>query len=424
MKNIKEILALEKEYLIPSYSRADIAFVRGEGCRLWDTEGKSYLDFFTGIAVTSLGHCHPVVLRALQVQAKTLWHTSNLYIIKSQIEVAKKLSNLSNHGKVFFCNSGTEANEAAIKLARLYGKKIGQNKHTILSLENSFHGRTLGSLTATGQKKYREGFEPLVPSFKYVKVNDIDDLVYKADESVCAMIIEMIQGEGGINILSSNFVKKIFELAAEKQFLVIVDEVQTGLCKTGKFFAYQHFGVKPDIITLAKSLGNGFPVGAMIAKKDLSDLFSAGKHASTFGGNFLAMAVADAVLEVMISQKLDVEVRKKGKIFEDKLLKLKKKFSEFILEIRGLGFLRGIKLTDKLQASDVVTLCRKKGLICGTAGGNVIRLVPPLIVTEEEIDEAVSILDAVFTDILSEDKPLLGKMLSQQTNQTKKKRKN
>ncbi len=396
--NTQELLLNEKKYVMNTYSRADVEFVKGDGCWLYDSKGKKYLDFLAGIAVCSLGHADKNLNRVLSGQATKLWHTSNLFHIAPQIELAKKLGELTGGYKSFFCNSGAEANEGAIKLARLYGKTFNKGKTLILSLDNSFHGRTLATITATGQKKYQAGLEPLPSQFKYVKPNNIADLRKKVTPHVCAIMLEFLQGEGGVNLLEKSFVDEVFKLAKQHSFLVIADEVQAGLCRTGKFFAFQNFGVKPDVFTLAKSLGNGFPIGALIAKPQVADLFKPGKHASTFGGNFLASSVANAVLDTMRKKKLDSHAAKMGLYFSKKLEKLKTLFPDIVLQVKGKGLMVGLALSKKIEASSIVKKAREKGLIMGTAGENILRFVPPLIIGTKEIDKATGILTSIFTE--------------------------
>lgn len=394
----EQLVKTGTKHLMNTYNRADIAFVRGEGCWLYDNDGKRYLDFLAGIAVCSLGHAHKELNAVLNSQASKLWHTSNVFHIEPQIMLAEQLAQVTGGYKSFFCNSGAEANEGAFKLARLYGKTISKKKSVILSLDSSFHGRTLAAITATGQKKYQEGLDPLPTHFKHVKPNDIADLKRKANADVCAVIVEFLQGEGGINLLDKSFVDELFALAKKHKFLVIADEVQSGLCRTGKFFAFQHFNVKPDIFSLAKSLGNGFPIGAILAKPEVADLFKPGKHASTFGGNFLATAVAGKVLEIMRKKRLDKQSEQMGSFFAKRLGLLKSEFPGLVLKVKGKGLMVGLELSEKIKATDVVKAARSKGLIIGTAGENVLRFVPPLIVGKTEITKAVEILDEIFSD--------------------------
>jgi len=395
---LDDLKKLEKKYVVPTYSRIPVSFVKGNGVYLYDSKGNKYLDFFSGIAVNSLGYNNPFIQQALAKQSSKIWHTSNLYYIEPQILLAEKLSKLSNKGKVFFANSGAEANEAAIKLARLYGKTIDKKKTKILSLENSFHGRTLATITATGQKKYQKGFEPLPSGFQYVKINNVQDLKKKMSHETAAIFLEFLQGEGGINLLDTEFVNTIIDLAKKYKILIIADEVQSGLCRTGKWFAFKHFKIIPDIITSAKALGNGFPIGAMIAKKEISQLFSFGTHASTFGGNFLATAVANAVIDYMKTHKMDNYVATMGRYFIKKLNNLKKQFPNTILKVKGKGLMLGLQISPKIPVGKIIEKAREKGLLIGPAGNNVLRFLPPLIIEESHIDKAINLLSAILTE--------------------------
>jgi acetylornithine/N-succinyldiaminopimelate aminotransferase len=393
---LEQLIELEKKYVVPSYKRSRVSFVKGEGSWLTDSRGKKYLDLFAGIAVCSLGHANKTLNRALSSQSGKLWHTSNLFYIEPQMVLAEKLSKLSNGGKVFFSNSGAEANEAAIKLSRLFAHNKTGNRTAILSLEQSFHGRTLATVTATGQTKYQKGFDPLPKGFAYVKFNDVRDLVRKAGRNVCAIMLEFIQGEGGLNTLKPEFVAKVKELAKKYGFLVIADEVQAGLCRTGKFFAWQHYDIVPDIITLAKALGNGMPIGAMIARSDVADHFTAGRHASTFGGNFLSTAVANAVIDIMKSQKIDKAAAKKGVYFRKILEGIRKDFPQIIEGVKGLGLMAGLALRPGYTAGPFVVKAMELGLVIGQAGDNVLRFVPPLTISEKELSVAGALLRKIL----------------------------
>ncbi len=387
-----ELLKDAENYLMPNYSRFNIFFERGEGVYLYDTEGKKYLDMLAGIAVNTLGYNHPKLTKAICEQAKNIIHISNLFQIKPQIEVAKILSENSLNGKVFFCNSGAEANEAAIKLARKYFYSKGLNKYEFISFKNSFHGRTLATLTATGQPKYQEGFKPLPEGFKYAELNDINSVKELITDKTAGIILEIIQGEGGINPVEDKFLRELYQLAREKDILLIVDEVQTGIGRTGKLFAYQYFDIEPDIITLAKGLGGGVPIGAVIAKKDIANTFTAGSHGSTFGGNYLATISAKSVLEEILKDGFLEEVREKGEF-------LKKLLSELGFKPRGLGLMIGITIPENIKAIDVMKLCLDEGLIVGVAGNNSLRFTPPLIIGKDEIKEGIQILKKVLTKL-------------------------
>lgn len=397
--NLSELKKKATKYLMPNYGpRTDISFVRGKGIYLFDSKGRKYLDFLSGLSVNSLGHCPSGPVKSLKRQAKRLWHTSNLYHIEPQVQLAEKIIKLTFPGKVFFCNSGAEANESAFKLARLYGKTKKVPATEILYLKNSFHGRTLAALTATGQNKYKKGFEPLPSGFRQVLPNNIADLKKKAGPKTCAIIFECLQAEGGLNILDKNFVKAIMTLAKKYKFLTIVDEVQTGFGRTGSAFSYEHFGIKPDMITLAKALGNGFPIGALVASSKIADTLTVGTHASTFGGNFLSSSVGLAVLNEMENKKLFSHVKKTGKYLHSALKDLKKKFPNIISEIRGQGFLVGLRMK-KISPVRIISACRDLNLIIGSAGADVVRLSLPLITTQAQINQGLQIISKVLDEI-------------------------
>ncbi|AHF05946.1 acetylornithine transaminase [Desulfitobacterium metallireducens] len=380
-----------------TYGRLPMALVKGEGSWVWDIEGNKYLDFVSGIAVNSLGHNHPAVVQAIQKQAEEILHTSNIYWIPNQIALAKLLVDHSFADKVFFCNSGAEANEAALKLARKYAKlHFGPEKYEIISLKNSFHGRTLATLTATGQTKYQAGYEPLPEGFLYAELNNIDDITEKMSDKTAAVILEPIQGEGGIIPAESGFLQAVRKLCDEKGALLIFDEVQTGVGRTGKLFAHEWSGVLPDIMTIAKALGGGVPIGAMLAKDSVAEAFKPGDHASTFGGNPLATAAGCAVLNVMLEEEFFKEVQERAEYLKGELQKLADKYQTGEA-VRGKGFLLGWPLS-KL-GPEIVNACREKGLLINFAGGKALRFVPPLNVSIEEIDDAVTMLDEVFASM-------------------------
>jgi acetylornithine/N-succinyldiaminopimelate aminotransferase len=389
----KEVVVNYEKYVVGSYTRTGLVFIEGKGSYLWDSEGKKYLDFFPGWAVSGLGHCHPMVVQAIKEQAGKLIHIANNHYHPWQGALAKRLSELSFGGKVFFCNSGAEANESAIKLARLYGRNTG--RYGIISMENSFHGRTLATVTMTGQPKYSKPFEPLPPGFSYVPFNDFDALKKTVGAQTVAVIIEPVQGEGGINVADREYLKKVKELCKKNDLLLIFDEVQTGFGRTGNLFAYQHFGVVPDIMTLAKTLGGGFPIGAMIAEKEIADLMVPGTHASTFGGSPLACAACLAVLDAIEKEKLIDNVAKQGGYLKNRLVELKDKYSA-VKKIKGLGVMLAIEL-DR-EGAGLVEICTKKGLLINCTHGNVIRIMPSVAVTVQEIDEGIAILDAAISE--------------------------
>ena len=382
--HIDNTIGLANKYMFETYSRFPITIVRGEGCRLWDEEGNEYLDFVGGIAVCALGHSSPIVAQALQEQSKRLVHVSNLYYTRPQTELARLLVENSFADRVFFCNSGAEANEAAIKLARRYAnEKFGPQRHVVISMENSFHGRTMATLSATGQKKIQVGYDPLLEGFKFVPFNDLISLDEAVDDSVCAVMLEPIQGEGGIVCPDSNYLKGVKELCQDRELLLIFDEVQVGMGRTGRLFAHEHYGVTPDIMTLAKALGNGLPIGAMLAKEALSGAFGPGSHATTFGGTPLVTAVSHAVLKSLVKDGWIDHCRVTGNYFRNKLEDLVRKY-EFVKEVRGLGLILGVVM-DRPGAS-IVEECLRKGFLINCVQDNVLRFLPPLIVNREEID--------------------------------------
>jgi acetylornithine/N-succinyldiaminopimelate aminotransferase len=377
-----------------TYKRFPIVITKGKGCSLWDAEGKKYIDFVSGIAVCNLGHAHPRVSEALSKQADILLHVSNLYYTEPQIELASLLTENSFADRVFFCNSGAEANEAAIKLARKYFKDKGESeRYRIITMEKSFHGRTMATLSATGQDKIREGFEPILEGFDYIPFNDIDAMQKSINSSTCAVLLEPIQGEGGVRCPDPDYLKAVRRLCDEKRVLLIFDEIQTGMGRTGKFFAYEHFGIEPDIMTLAKALANGLPIGAMLATEEVAQAFGPGAHASTFGGTPIITAASIQVVKVLLEEKLFHHCAKIGAYFKERLQDLKAKH-ESIVDVRGMGLLLGIKL--KIDGDTIVNSCMEKGFLINCIQGNILRFIPPLIVEKEEIDALVVCLDEVL----------------------------
>lgn len=396
--NTEQIIALGKENVMNTYGRLPMALVKGSGSWVWDNEGKKYLDFVTGLAVTSLGHSHPEIVEAIREQAGEMLHSSNLYWIPNQVKLAKLLTDHSFADKVFFCNSGAEANEGAIKLARKYAKQnYGQDKYKIVTLQNSFHGRTLATLTATGQTKYQKGFEPLPPGFSYIEINNPAELEGAIDRNTAAVIIEPIQGEGGVYPVSQEYIQMVREISQQYGALLIFDEVQCGVGRTGKLFAHEWFGVKPDIVTLAKALGNGVPIGAVLAADKVAGSFHPGDHASTFGGNHLATAAGCKVLEIMTREGFLNEVQVKGEYFKDKLQELTQVHA-LQGQVRGKGMMLGLPLEEK--GPEIVEFCCGKGLLINCVGGKTLRFLPPLTVTTAEIDQAIEILELAFKSIL------------------------
>ncbi|KJS17884.1 MAG: acetylornithine aminotransferase [Peptococcaceae bacterium BRH_c4b] len=395
--NTKEIIAMTSAYVMHTYGRIPLALVRGEGARVWDAEGREYLDFVGGLAVCSLGHCHPAVTQAIAAQARTLMHVSNLYHIEPQARLAKVLVENSCAGKVFFCNSGAEANEAAIKLARKYAKKnLGPDKYEIITALKSFHGRTLATITATGQTKYQQGFEPLPQGFKYVPFNDLNALKEAVGPHTCAVMLEPVQGEGGVYEVTPEYLTGVKEICRQQGLLLIYDEVQCGLGRTGKFLAYQHYGVEPDIFTLAKALGGGFPIGAMLARENAASAFSPGDHASTFGGNPLACAAGLAAMDQMLNRGVVDNAARVGEYFKNKLALLSGRY-KFISEVRGRGLLLGVELS--VDGREAVVRCQDRGLLINCVNNNVLRFIPPLIITEKDVDAALEILTGVLDEI-------------------------
>lgn len=391
--NTEQIAKLDGKCIINTYGERPLLIARGRGMRVWDGEGKEYLDFFSGIGVNILGHCHQNIISAIKKQSEEFIHISNLYYNEPQVRLAELLTERFD-GKCFFANSGAEANEAAIKLVRKYHKEAGHSgRYKIITMENSFHGRTLAALAATGQRKHHNGFDPLPSGFKYVPFNDIDAVSQAIDEEVAAVIIEPIQGEGGDNVAADDYLHFLRRLCDKKEIVLIFDEVQCGLGRTGEFFAYEHAGIVPDILTLAKPLGGGLPLGAMLARDKFAGAFSPGNHASTFGGNPVACAAGIAVIETIMEENLLENAAVMGDYLFRKLNLLKEE-NPFIAEIRGRGLMIGMELT--LGGAEIVSQCLENGLLINCTAGNFVRFLPALIVTRDEIDEAVSILSSIF----------------------------
>lgn len=387
----QETIDLFDKYVIANYRRLPRVIVKGEGCYLSDADGNKILDMFPGWAVSGIGHCHPKVVEAIRKQAGELLHIDNTFYSEPQGKLAKMLSDLAFGGKCFFCNSGAEANEAAMKLARLH---TPPEKYKFITAEGSFHGRTFATVTATAQPKYHEGFLPLLPGFVYVPFNDAAALESAFSNEVAAVMVEPIQGEGGINIATAEYLQVIRRLCDEKGALMILDEVQTGMGRTGKWFAYQHFDVEPDIITLAKALGGGVAIGAMMAKEEIAATLTPGKHASTFGGNCLACAAGIAVIEAIEEDGLLKKAAEMGQYAKEKLQQLKQKYS-IIDSVRGIGLMIGVQLTG--PGSKIVDRCLERGLRINCTNETVLRLMPPMIVTKSQLDEAIGILDSVLS---------------------------
>ena len=392
----KKLIDESKKYLMNTYNRFPVVLRKGRGMKVWSSDGKEYLDFVGGIAVNCLGHCHPRVVIALQKQAQRLLHVSNLYHIEQQINLGRLLVEHSFADKVFFCNSGAEAIEGAIKLSRKYAKDhFPHSKYEVITAHGSFHGRTFGALSATGQEKFKEGFEPMLPGFKHVPFNDIEALRQNITDHTCAVLLEPIQGEGGIRMPSADYLKQVREICDEYKLLLVLDEIQTGMGRTGRLFAYEHFNIKPDIITLAKGLGGGVAIGAVLATDAVASSFQPGTHASTFGGNPLACAAAEATIATLLEDGFILNsCGTMGKYFMNKLEKLKKDFPSSIIDVRGMGLLIGMELTQ--AGAPVVDACAKRGILINCTSGNVLRFTPPLIVVEKEIDHLVDVLEDIF----------------------------
>ncbi len=388
------LMALSEKVVARTYARYPIVLVKGKGTRVWDVEGKEYLDFVSGLAVCNLGHCHPKVVKAIQDQAETLIHVSNFYYIEPQIRLASLLCQHSFADKVFFCNSGAEANEGAMKLARKYAKEKREgDRYEIITMERSFHGRTFATLTATAQKKFHKGYAPLMPGFKYVPFDDPQAVKAAIDSKTCAVMVEPIQGEGGVNCPSEGYLKALREICDEKGILLIFDEVQVGMGRTGKLFAYENWGVKPNILTLAKSLAGGVPIGALLIAKEITEGFQPGDHASTFGGNPLATAAGVAAVTAILEEGLLENCQKTGDYFRARLEGLRTKFS-FIQQVRGKGLILGMEL--RREGGSIVKEMMKKGILINCTMDNVLRFLPPLIVTKEEVDQVIGALEEVF----------------------------
>lgn len=383
-------LSLCREHLAPTYSQYPVAFVRGYGARLWDADGREYVDFASGIATVSLGHCHPRLVEALKEQAESLWHVSNLYLIPWEIELAKLLNESSFSSKVFFCNSGAEANEAAVKFARLWGKKHKNGAYKVITALDSFHGRTLAMVSATGQEKVKKGFEPLPEGFVHVPFNDLSAVREALDDDVVAVMVEPIQGEGGIVEPASGYLEGLRRICDENGLLLIFDEVQTGVGRCGELFAYMLYGVEPDILTTAKGLGSGFPIGAALLNDKVASAVEPGSHASTFGGNPLATRVGYEVLRVILEDGVLDNVRASS----DAIFSFfRENAFSVVEEVRGKGLLIGVKL--RVDNREFVQKALEKGLLLVPAGGNVVRLLPPLNIDDETLSRGLSLFKEV-----------------------------
>ncbi|MDN9009125.1 aspartate aminotransferase family protein [Brevibacillus laterosporus] len=385
----------EKMHVMNTYARWDVTIVKGSGTTVWDHTGKAYLDCTSGIGVTSLGHCPPAVSAKLHQQLDTLWHSSNLTQHPLQEGLGKKLTELSGLDQVFFCNSGAEANEAAIKIARRYAQKTkNEDRFEIITFEQSFHGRTLATLTATGQQKVKEGFNPLPAGFITVPYGDVEAVKKVTTSQTCAVLLELVQGEGGVHPASTEFVTKLYEWCKSNDILLMIDEVQTGIGRTGEWFSYQHYGIVPDVITLAKGLGSGFPIGAMLATEAVAAVFSPGSHGTTFGGNQLAATAGMATLLEMEQQDILSHVKAMSEYLLDALKDITKQYPDQIKGVRGLGLMVGLEMTG--EVSGYLKAAQQKGVLLLQAGPNVIRLLPALIIQKSEIDQLVLVLKEIL----------------------------
>jgi predicted acetylornithine/succinylornithine family transaminase len=391
----QEWIDLSDRYIMSTYKRHPLVLTRGLGVHVWDSEGRCYLDLVGGIAVCALGHAHPKVVTAIKEQVEILSHVSNLYHIVPQILLARLLVENSPFDKAFFCNSGAEANEAAIKLARKYGSEQMGGRYELITMQDSFHGRTLATVTATAQERFHAGFEPLPAGFRYVPYNDLPALEAAVTEKTCGVLVEPIQGESGVVIPDPGYLPGIRRICDEKGLLMIADEVQTGIGRTGTLFACEQTEVVPDMITLAKALGNGFPIGALLAKGKIAAAFVPGSHGSTFGGNPLACAAALATLETILDEGILENCRKVGEYFLARLGELKKKHPR-IREVRGQGLILAAELT--VAGAEFVQKCMEQGLLINCTNGNVLRFVPPLILTRQDVERAIGILDGVLEE--------------------------
>lgn len=395
--NSQEWMEKADKYIVRNYGRYPIVAARGKGCRLWDADGREYLDFLAGIAVNNLGHCHPRVVEALRKQAGEMIHCSNLYHIPRQIELAELLCENSFADKAFFCNSGAEANEAAIKLARKYSReKYGPERFEIITASESFHGRTMATLSATGQEKIQRFFDPLLHGFTHIPYNDAEALEKAITSRTCAVMLEPIQGESGVNVPSPDYFREIRRICDKNSVLLIFDEVQAGMGRTGRLFAYEHFGVEPDIMTLAKALAGGAPIGAMLTRDEFAAAFTPGSHGSTFGGNPLVTAAAVAAVRTITEEGFLGRVLEMGEYLRGRLGEFKGRYP-FVTEVRGIGLMVGMGLS--IPGADIIRKGHERGLLLNCTHDTVLRFVPPLVVTREEIDEMMMILDGILVEI-------------------------
>ncbi len=390
-----DILADSHKYIMNTYTRQPLVLVKGRGMKVYDSDGREYLDFVSGVAVNNLGHCHPRVVVAIQKQAQRLMHVSNHFHNEPQINLAKTLVTNSFADKVFFCNSGAEAIEASIKLARRYSREVlKQDRYEIVTMRGSFHGRTMGAMSATAQEKFQKGFEPVVPGFRYVPFDDVPAVEGAVNEHTCAVLVEPIQGEGGVNVPAPGYLKALRDICDRNNLLLILDEIQTGMGRTGKLFGYEHDGIEPDVAAIAKGLGAGMPIGAIISTDKAAQALTPGSHGSTFGGNPLACAAALASIETLLEDNIIIQaVEHSGRYFMERLNALKAKHS-FVKVVRGKGLLIGMELD--IAGKDIVAACLKEGFLINCTTDTVLRFMPALIITAEEIDLLVDTLETIF----------------------------
>lgn len=391
----RELEELYQEYVLPTYTRIPLCLVKGKGARVWDLEGRVYIDFFPGWAVSGLGHCHPGVVNAIKNQARKMLHVSNNFLNVKQALLAQEISKAAFAGRVFFCNSGAEANETAVKFARKYGSEEG--RYEIITMRQSFHGRTLAMITATGQEKMQQGFAPLPEGFRYAELNDLESVTRQVTEKTTAILLEPIQGEGGIHVATPQFIEGLRKMCDAKNLLLIFDEVQTAMGRTGKLFAFQHYGLEPDLLTLAKSLGGGVPIGAcLVSRKIAKEIFTPGTHGSTYGGNPLVCAAALAVFKAIKKERLLQNALKMGEFLGQRLEEMKSRFS-FIREIRGMALMRGVELS--MPGAPVADKAREKGLLINCTQDKVLRIMPPINISKKILTRGLEILENTFEEI-------------------------
>lgn len=391
----REIQKLYEEYVLPTYTQLPVCLVKGKGSRVWDVEGKEYLDFFPGWAVSGIGHCHPMVSAAIKEQARKIIHVSNNFLNVKQALLAKEISTNAFPARSFFCNSGAEAADGAIKFARKYGHDTG--RYEIITMKQSFHGRTLAALTATGQEKVQKGFNPLPEGFKYAELNNLDSVKQQITDKTIAIFLEPIQGEGGVNAATPEFIQSLRKICDARDMLLIFDEVQTGMGRTGKMFAYQHYGIEPDVMTLAKSLGSGVPIGAIVVNRRVKkEVFTPGTHATTYGGNPLVTAAALAVFKAIKKERLLQNTAKMGKYLGDRLEAMVTKFPSIVSHVKGMALMRGLEL--KVPGAGIVSKAMEKGLLINCTQDKVLRIMPALTVSKKELDKGLSILEKILEE--------------------------